>query len=70
MFVFCLPCFLQSFWVFVDPMVPDEIKMQLDALRNSESYIMKCRSWVRLTLAKKLMISFLEDLQRHPGLLA
>ena len=35
--------FLQSFWSFVDPLVSDEIKMQLLALRNSESDIKKCR---------------------------
>ena len=35
--------FLQSFWSFVDPLVSDEIKVQLLALRNSESDIKKCR---------------------------
>ena len=60
----------QSFWVFIDPLVPDEIRMQLLALRNADSDIMKCRSWVRLMLSKSMMLSFLEDLQRHPGLLA
>lgn len=59
---------LQSFWMFIEPMVSDEIKIQLLALRNSESDVRKCRSWVRLMLAKSLMVSFLEDLQRHPGL--
>ena len=60
----------QSFWVFIDPLVPDEIRMQLLALRNADSDIMKCRSWVRLMLSKSMMLSFLEDLQRHPGLLS
>ena len=60
----------QSFWVFIDPLVPDEIRMQLLALRNADSDIMKCRSWIRLMLSKSMMLSFLEDLQRHPGLLA
>ena len=61
---------MQSFWVFIDPLVPDEIRMQLLALRNADSDIMKCRSWVRLMLSKSMMLNFLEDLQRHPGLLA
>ena len=68
MFVFLFPS--QSFWVFIDPLVPDEIRMQLLALRNADSDIMKCRSWVRLMLSKSVMLNFLEDLQRHPGLLA
>jgi hypothetical protein len=59
-----------SFWTFVDPMVSDEVKMQLMALRDSESDVMKCRSWLRIMLNKSLLVSFLEDLQRHPGLLA
>ena len=33
----------QSFWTFIDPMVSDEVKMQLMALRDAESDIMKCR---------------------------
>ena len=33
----------QSFWSCVDPLVSDEIKMQLLALRNSESDVKKCR---------------------------
>ena len=44
--------------------------MQLLALRNADSDIMKCRSWIRLMLSKSMMLNFLEDLQRHPGLLA
>ena len=60
----------QSFWVFVDPLVSDEMRLQLLALRNADSDVMKCRSWVRLMLSKCMMVSFLEDLQRHPGLLA
>ena len=60
----------QTFWVFIDPLVSDEIRMQLLALRNADSDIMKCRSWIRLMLSKCMLISFLEDIQRHPGLLA
>jgi hypothetical protein len=59
-----------SFWVFIEPMVSDEIKTQLMALRDSESDVMKCRSWLRIMLNKSLLLSFLEDLQRHPGLLS
>ena len=44
--------------------------MQLLALRNADSDIMKCRSWIRLMLSKSMLINFLEDIQRHPGLLA
>ncbi|CAI8023614.1 Pleckstrin homology domain-containing family M member 1 [Geodia barretti] len=51
-------------------MVSDEIKTQLMALRDSESDVMKCRSWLRIMLNKSLLLSFLEDLQRHPGLLS
>ncbi|CAI8032406.1 hypothetical protein GBAR_LOCUS18325 [Geodia barretti] len=39
-----------SFWVFIEPMVSDEIKTQLMALRDSESDVMKCRSWLRIML--------------------
>ena len=28
------------------------------------------QSWLRITLNKGLLITFLEDLQRHPGLLS
>lgn len=58
-----------SFWSCVDPLVSDEIKMQLLALRNSESDVKKCRSWIRLMLMKGLLLSFLIDIQKHPGLL-
>lgn len=76
-FPLSLPCFFppslppsQSFWVFIDPLVSDEMRLQLLALRNADSDVMKCRSWIRLMLSKSLILSFLEDLQRHPGLLA
>lgn len=57
-----------TFWVFIEPLVSDEIKTQILVLRNCESDVRKCRSWVRLMLLKNRMVSFLEDLQRHPGL--
>ena len=56
--------------MFIDPLVSDEMRLQLLALRNADSDVMKCRSWIRLMLSKSLILSFLEDLQRHPGLLA
>ena len=56
--------------MFIEPMVSDDIKMQLLVLRNSESDVRKCRSWVRLVLVKGLLLSFMLDLLRHPGLLA
>jgi hypothetical protein len=58
-----------SFWTCIDPLVSDEIKIQLLALRNSDSDIKKCRSWIRLMLMKGMFMSFLFDIQKHPGLL-
>jgi hypothetical protein len=59
-----------SFWTFIDPLVSDEVKTQLMALRDAESDVMKCRSWLRIMLNKSLLVLFLKDIQRHPGLLS
>ncbi|XP_064385361.1 pleckstrin homology domain-containing family M member 1-like isoform X2 [Halichondria panicea] len=50
-----------------NPNIPPD---PLLVLRNSESDVRKCRSWVRLVLVKGLLLSFMLDLLRHPGLLA
>ncbi|KAL5490791.1 hypothetical protein EMCRGX_G015975 [Ephydatia muelleri] len=59
-----------SFWSFIEPMVSDEIKQKLRESLRDASNVRKSRAWVRLSLSQGEMISFLEDLQRHPGLLA
>ena len=38
-----IPRLAQSFWSFIEPLVSDEIKMQLDALRSSDSAVKRCR---------------------------
>ncbi|XP_065889890.1 uncharacterized protein [Dysidea avara] len=55
----------KSLWPCLALLIPENIKLVLSALRNSQSDIWKCRAWLRLALVKRQLLEFFETLQKH-----
>ncbi|XP_065891211.1 pleckstrin homology domain-containing family M member 1-like isoform X1 [Dysidea avara] len=55
----------KSLWPCLALLIPENIKLVLSALRNSQSDIWKCRAWLRLALVKGRLLEFFETLQKH-----